>query len=129
VFSASAVEERSEESRYERLIAEIDRYLSDTNLGPAKLAARVGVSTSHLYMIARRQGTTIGKQILLRRLEQCRLSLIDPADKNRSITDIALGWGFKEFSHFSRCFTSAYGVTPKAYRSQALAQLIPPALN
>jgi AraC-like DNA-binding protein len=123
VFSETPDEAHCAATRFEQLTAEIDRCLSDPTLGPDKLAARVGVSTSHLYMIARRSGTTIGKQILQRRLEQCRLSLIDPAEKDRPITDIALGWGFKELSHFSRCFAAAYGAAPKCYRARALAQL------
>jgi AraC-like DNA-binding protein len=129
VFSEPGDDERCAESRIAQLTSEIDRCLSDPTLDPAKLAARVGVSTSHLYMIVRRRGTTIGKQIMQRRLEQCRLSLVDPAEKDRPITDIALGWGFKELSHFSRCFAAAYGTAPKVYRSRALAQLSISSLN
>ena len=36
--------------------------------------------------------------------------------QNRSITDIALSWGFSDPSHFGRRFKQAYGMSPRDYR-------------
>jgi len=37
-------------------------------------------------------------------VEHCRTDLSDPHLRQRNIADIALGWGFSDAAHFSRCF-------------------------
>jgi len=38
----------------------------------------------------------------------------------RSITDIALSWGYNDPAHFSRVFRKQSGATPSEWRARAL---------
>ena len=38
----------------------------------------------------------------------------------RSITDIALSWGYNSPAHFSRVFRKQFGATPSEWRARAL---------
>ena len=53
-------------------------------------------------------GTTFGRYVLRRRLEECRAALI--ANPARSVTDIAFGWGFSSLASFYRAFQAAFGM-------------------
>ena len=57
-------------------------------------------------------GETFARHVMRRRLEACRRALEHPASAHRSVTDIALGWGFSSLATFYRAFRSAYGVAP-----------------
>jgi AraC family transcriptional activator of tynA and feaB len=99
----------------------IEAHLAETNLGPSEIAAAVGISVRHLHRVFARKGHTVGDWIRERRLEQCRNDLADARLRERSITDIAFGWGFSESAHFSRSFKKVFGVCPREYRSQVWA--------
>lgn len=59
------------------------------------------------------------KQYALRlRLQQAATRLVSSDD---SVLDVALGAGFNSHEVFTRAFRRYFGVTPKAYRAQALA--------
>jgi AraC-like DNA-binding protein len=49
-----------------------------------------------------------------------RQDLVDPRLHKSSVTDIAFSWAFNDAAHFSRWFSKAYGVAPKAYRAAHL---------
>jgi AraC-like DNA-binding protein len=51
-----------------------------------------------------------------RRLEHCRIDLVDPALASRSIIQVAQSWGFVDPSHFSKLFKSTFGHSPRDYR-------------
>jgi transcriptional regulator GlxA family with amidase domain len=57
--------------------------------------------------------------ILQRRLDACRRSFDDRGHDHRSITDIAIGFGFSNMAHFSRVFRTHLGVAPSDYRRVA----------
>ena len=99
----------------------IEAHLAEASLGPAEIAAAVGISVRHLHRVFARKGHTVGDWIRERRLEQCRSDLATADLRERTITDIAFGWGFSEFAHFSRSFKKVFGVCPREYRSQVCA--------
>lgn len=101
----------------------IDERLQDPDLTPAVIAQALGVSVSYVYHLTRATGNTVGRMIMARRLEQCRIELADPAASERPITDIAFSWGFQELSHFSRRFSEKYGKSPSQYRKEVLRAL------
>ena len=105
-------------------IAEIEHFI-DRNLGESHLSTRL-IATAH-YISARKlqylfqaRGETVSSYIRARRLERSRLDLIDPALASLAIQHIALRWGFSDAAHFSRLFKSAFGISPKDYRSEHL---------
>jgi AraC-like DNA-binding protein len=90
--------------------------LSDPALRPHDVADAAGVSVRYANLLLNEQGTSLGRLILTLRLERCRAALSDDSQRHRSITDIALAWGFSDLSHFSRVFAKAYGLAPRDYR-------------
>jgi AraC-like DNA-binding protein len=55
-------------------------------------------------------------------LTGCRSDLANPSMKQRTITEIAFGWGFSDSAHFSHCFRKQFGLSPRAFRSQAASE-------
>ncbi len=97
----------------------IEGHLAESTLGPGEAAAAVGISVRHAHRLFAKKGCTIGDWIRQRRLERCRADLAAPMLRERTITDIAFGWGFSESAHFSRSFKQQFGICPRTFRSQA----------
>lgn len=96
----------------------IDSHLSDPDLGPDSIAAELHISPRYLHqLITRLIGKSVSLIIREKRLEKCRLALVNPQTANRSITQIMMEWGFGNSSHFSRIFKEKFGVSPRAYRN------------
>lgn len=94
----------------------IDANLSDPGLDTQTVAALAGISVRYASDLLSEQGSSIKRYILQRRLERCRRLLADPSQRHRTITDIALSWGFSDPSHFGRRFKEVYGVSPRDFR-------------
>jgi AraC-like DNA-binding protein len=99
----------------------IRRQLPDAALTPAAVAEHVRMSTRNLARLFARQGTTIDRTIWAERLMAARRDLVDPRLRECSITEVALSWAFSDPAHFSRRFSSAFGMSPTAYRAANLA--------
>lgn len=98
-----------------RAKAVIERYLADESLCPEQIASTAGTSVRNLHRLFARFDTSVGRYILERRLHRCAEAIMQGDVK---ITSIALSWGFKDLSHFSRTFKSRFGVSPQKYREQ-----------
>jgi AraC-like DNA-binding protein len=99
--------------------AAIESRLTDPSLDAAMVAAAAGVGVRYANAILAKEGTSITRLILARRLERCRKAFDDPSQGHRKISEIAYGWGFSDMTHFGRRFRSAYGLLPGDYRRQA----------
>jgi AraC family transcriptional regulator, positive regulator of tynA and feaB len=106
-----------------RIEHHIECHLSDTTLNPGAVARAAGISVRHLHRLFAVEGCTVLEWIRERRLERCRTDLADLRLSNKSITDIALGWGFSDSAHFSHCFHKEFGLSPRQFRLQARANL------
>lgn len=100
------------------LRAAIENRLSDPRLDPSSAAAAAGISVRYANMLLSQQGTSLQRLIMSRRLEHCPRALEDPAQAQRTITDIAFAWGFSDLSHFDRRFKAEFGCSPRDYRQQ-----------
>jgi AraC-like DNA-binding protein len=100
---------------YRRLTSFIEERLADPDLSPTMLAQKHHISPRYLHLIFSEQGTTVGTWIRSRRLAKCRAELGNLRN-DRSVTEIAMDWGFSDVAHFSRSFSSAYGVSPLKFR-------------
>jgi len=100
----------------------IEAHLTEPTIGPAEIAAAVGISVRHLHRLFSLRGHTVGDWIRWRRLLQCGRDLADPRLRARTITEIAFFWGFSDSAHFSRCFRTQFGICPRAFRSCAPLQ-------
>ena len=111
---SSAIEPRTD--IYRRITSFIEKRLDDPELSPVMLARAHRISTRYLHLIFSERGRTVGAWIRERRLAQCRAELAN-STRDRSVTEIAMNWGFSDAAHFSRSFSSVYGVSPLKFRN------------
>lgn len=95
----------------------IDRTLADPALGPATVAAAVGVSVRYLHKLFAAEGVGVAEYIRDRRLEHVRRALCDPCQAPRPIATIAADFGFGDLSGFNRAFRRKFSQTPKELRN------------
>ena len=113
----SAVSQR--EALRDRIGQYIDRHLGDPELTIDRIAQALNCSRRHLYNAMADDGDTLAATIQQRRLEACLRELRHPAHAHRSVTDIAISWGFRNSGHFSRVFKAHTGYSPSEYRGRA----------
>ncbi len=99
--------------------AAIEAHLTDPMLDASAVAAAAGISIRYANAVLAREGTSIMRLILARRLARCQEALRDPSQAHRTLSEIAYGWGFSDMTHFSRRFRAAYSVLPSEYRTLA----------
>ncbi|QXX76057.1 helix-turn-helix domain-containing protein [Methylovirgula sp. HY1] len=99
-----------------RLKRIIEERLTDPGLKPSLAATLAGVSHRYARELFAEAGTTLGRYILKKRLERCRLAFEDPAQAHRAVGEIARAWGFVDASHFTRVFSAHYGESPRLMR-------------
>lgn len=91
--------------------------LDNPELTPALVSERAGVSVRTLHRAFQASGETFWSWVRDRRLERCHIELTAPSSPRRSITEVALRWGFNDLSTFDRNFRKRYGVSPRMIRS------------
>jgi AraC-like DNA-binding protein len=105
-------------ARLEEAKQYIGLHLADPELTPEKAAAALKISVRQLHLLFEPSGTSFAQHVLSRRLEECRAALMTPSCA-RSVTDIALAWGFNSLATFHRNFRQEFGATPGELRAQA----------
>jgi AraC-like DNA-binding protein len=101
---------------------EIERSLDDADLSPAAVASAIGISTSYLHRLFADHGPSLGRWLLIRRLDRCHRDLDDPSRRHWTIAQIASQHGFRDPSYFARAFKAHYGMTPGQARGQRPAR-------
>lgn len=93
----------------------IDRHLTEENLTPRWLAAKLGISLRTLQDDFNEIGTTATSLIRMRRLHLARDQLVQHRhDGDRlNIANVAYSAGFNDISYFNRCFRQVFDCTPK----------------
>jgi len=108
----------------EAKLAQAQRYiathLSHPGLDAHATAAAIGISTRRLQLLFQPTGETFGQYVRRRRLAEIKATLESPLAAHRSITDIALGWGFASLPTFYRAFAAEYGAAPGDIRQASL---------
>lgn len=104
-------------------LAQIKQYIADhlhdRELTPASIAAHFGLSTRSVHAIFESEELSIGRYIRKLRVEGCRRAVESAEYGRRSLTDLALLWGFYDLSHMTRCFREEYGVPPGKFVSRS----------
>ncbi|MET7654978.1 MULTISPECIES: helix-turn-helix domain-containing protein [unclassified Streptomyces] len=102
-----------------RVLEYVELHLTDPDLSPEVIARAHHISVRYLHKLFKDEGTTVGRWILRRRLEECRRDLMRYGRAGRTIAAVAARWGFLSATHFSRVFRSAYGMSPREWRDTA----------
>ncbi len=99
----------------DRARAHIDERLCDPELGVGSIAEALGVSPRYIQMLFAGASTTPSAYILERRLKLAAERLRGTRDLG--VTDVAMGLGFNDLTHFGRVFRRRFGVAPRDYRA------------
>jgi AraC-like DNA-binding protein len=102
-----------ETKRYIRL------HIGDPSLSPETVAVALKMSVRQLHLLFAPSGSSFMQYVTRWRLEECRAALMNPIG-DRSVTDVALAWGFNSLRTFHRNFRRTFGVTPGELRRQAM---------
>jgi len=94
--------------------------LSDPQLTPMALASQLDISVRQLYRLFEEEHDSVCRYIQRMRLSYAAKDLGNPSLHDKSLTDIAYGWGFSDSAHFSRSFKKQFELSPRDYRSQSL---------
>jgi AraC-like DNA-binding protein len=95
----------------------INQRLADPALSPAQVAAAFDISTRYVHKLFEPEHETVAHYIRDRRLERCRLRLLDPRFSHRPIATLAFEAGFGDLSGFNRAFKTRYGRNPRQLRA------------
>lgn len=97
---------------FERLAQYIDENIK-RDISVEELAQISHTSLRSLYLLFERYAQTTPKNYIKRRkLERVHAALIDPANMVRSVTAIALDYGFTHLGRFSESYKAAFGILP-----------------
>ncbi len=92
--------------------------LRDPRLSLDQIATGLNCTKRYLHMVFASEPQTLNQYIWSRRLERSRQEIENPALRDRTITEIALAWGFSNVSHFSRAFRERYECSPRDVRER-----------
>ncbi|MBB3992801.1 AraC-like DNA-binding protein [Sulfitobacter undariae] len=91
---------------------------SDPDLTPDKLAQEFGISRRSLYNSFAGIGSTPAAYIRTVRLHTCRKILESKTGASENLAGLALDFGFKDQSHFTRAFRREFGVSPGQFKRE-----------
>lgn len=101
-------------SRYQTQLDSIKKYmlseLEDAELNIEKIARRHNITPRTVNRLFAQSGTTAIRWLWQQRLAASHRTL--SAGKATQVGEVALMFGFSDFSHFSRSFKKTYGVSP-----------------
>ncbi|MEV6241142.1 helix-turn-helix domain-containing protein [Lentzea sp. NPDC051838] len=119
VDDAAETREVVEQTLVVQIRAYVRQHLRDPDLGPASIAAALSISPRHLHRVCANAGLRLEQWIITSRLDRAKAELVHPSARHRSIGRVAVGWGFKDPTHFSRRFRAAFGMLPSEWRRSA----------
>ncbi|MFF6888475.1 helix-turn-helix domain-containing protein [Streptomyces sp. NPDC012421] len=99
----------------------IDRHLGDADLSPERIADAHHISVRYLHRLFEGEGTTVGRLVQRRRIEECGKELARRERASPTISVVARRWGFQDATHFSRAFKQILGVSPRQWRLSLLS--------
>jgi AraC-like DNA-binding protein len=112
-----------EDAIYQARLAMVRQAISkqafDPEVSLERVARRLGMPSRTVQHMLAKEGESFSQVLMAARLRRARIYLLDPAQADLSIADIAFRCGFLDVSSFYRAFRAAYNVTPKSLREQA----------
>jgi AraC-like DNA-binding protein len=111
----------------ERVKVFVRHHLNKSSLSIDDIARTFHCTKRYLHKVFSEDECSLSRFIWDLRLDRCSRDLVSPDLLNRSITEIAFGWGFRSTPHFSRVFRQRFGVSPRAYRAANVRSFPSPA--
>ncbi len=93
------------------------RHHGDMALDPSDIANLANISPRYLYKICRLAGGTPMQLLKQIRLDECRRSLEDPSQRERTINNILAAHGYRRQDQFTRDFKKQFGISAKRVRT------------
>ena len=81
------------------------------------------MSRRQLFRVCTSAGPSLEQLVIERRLEAAKAELAQVSGRSRTIASVALWWGFKDPTHFSRRFKTAFGMLPRDWRALAASSV------
>ena len=108
---------------FQRVCSTVEKHFANPTIGPAEIAAEVGISLRYLQKLFTCRGTTCGQYIQSRRLGHALALLAGGTgvEGGQSISEIAWASGYRDRSSFHRAFRQRFGRSPGACRRQNAA--------
>ncbi len=94
-------------------------HLGDPDLSPESVARARYVSVRQLHRLFASEELSFAAWTREQRLRRCRDDLADPRLRHLPVSAIAGRWGYRSPAHFSRAFSSRFGVSPRELRRAA----------
>ncbi|MFC0690982.1 helix-turn-helix domain-containing protein [Paraburkholderia humisilvae] len=94
----------------------IERNVGNEDLGPDMIASAMGISRRYLTRLFERDGSSVMRYLLQKRLERAKKMLTGGGDRIR-VSDVAWQCGFVSAAHFSRAFKKQYGRSPTIFQN------------
>lgn len=95
----------------------IERNIANPMLDSATIATGTSLSARYINELFQQEDTSLIRYVWNSRLAHCHHELKN-GDLTKRVSEVALRWGFNDFSHFSRAFKKKYGINPKELKSQ-----------
>lgn len=96
------------------VMSNISNPLLDTSI----IEAGTGLSARYINELFQQEDTSLMRYVWNSRLANCHKDLISSNGATKQVSEIALRWGFNDFSHFSRAFKQKYGLSPREIKSK-----------
>lgn len=106
----------------ERVKSFVRNNLTNPSLSCKLVAEELKLSQRYIYDIFADEPMSLMRWVRLERLSRCQRELGTPALARKPVSEIAFSWGFSDLAHFSRSFSSTFGVSPRAFRQSALGK-------
>lgn len=120
-YSTSGISAERMEKAFAELnvLMEDEKLFLDPGLTLQTLAQRLRIHPNHLSrIINERFGVSFNNFLNRYRIEEAKTRLVDPAEKDRKVTDIMYDLGFYSKSTFNTAFRKFTGVSPSEYRKK-----------
>jgi len=105
-----------DEKLMKRVMAAINKHLSDGEISIEEIAQEIGISRVHLYRKMKELTNQTPRDLIRNlRLEQAERLL---REEGQSITEVMYACGFNSLASFSTIFKNRYGMSPREYIKQ-----------
>jgi AraC-like DNA-binding protein len=112
-FLRQTLQPRNVDARIRRVLDMLVDDLQDNAISAGVCAAEIGLSTSRfLHLFKDNTGIPFRSQRMWKRARR----FLDHANREDSLTDVALGLGYPDSSHFSHSIRASFGLQPRSIR-------------